>query len=268
MIIPIQDTEQFFQFIEVTINKGDYRYKYLNNALALIYNREVEIGANSYIHQDEGGWVIFIVFAADLLIYGADYSEVHLAHLTRALDLARYKGFNTMGTYDLIYTVLERLKIENYQLVKDRYFYQLTDITANVTENNLKLAKSGDHKQLVGMFQQYYIEAYQGERNKRVEFLLPMINRSILEKKLYIIKFDTIIAAFCSIVDPDIGILFTRETHRGQGLGFRLLAHCSRMLLEKNGFAFVMTDMHNPASNTICKKIGYKLIYEHTNVIL
>jgi GNAT superfamily N-acetyltransferase len=268
MIIPVQDTDQFFQFIEDTIKIGDYRYKYLNQALAGIYNREVEIGANSYIHQDDGGWVIFIEFAADLLIYGAGYSDVHLARLTRGMDPPRYKGFNTMGTYDLIYTVLERAKIENYKLIKDRCFYTLTDIAIDSPRNNLKLARSGDRTQLVGIFQQYYVEEYQGERNKPAEFLLPMINRLIQEKKIYTIKFDTIIAAFCSIIDPDIGVLFTRGSHRGQGLGLRLLAHCSRMLLEKNGFAYVMTDMHKPASNIICRKIGYELIYEHTNVIL
>lgn len=268
MIIPVQDTDQFFQFIEDTIKTGDYRYKYLNQALAGIYNREVEIGANSYIHQDDGGWVIFIELAADLLIYGAGYSEVHLSHLTQEMGPPRYKDYNTMGTDDLIYTVLGRAKIENYKLIKDRYFYQLTHIAVDPPRNNLKLAKSGDRRQLVGLFQQYYAEEYQGERNKPAEFLLPMINRLIQEKKLYIIKFDTIIAAFCSIIDPDIGILFTRESHRGQGLGLGLLGHCSRLLLEKNGLAYVMTDMHNPASNIICKKIGYELIYEHTNVIL
>jgi GNAT superfamily N-acetyltransferase len=151
-------------------------------------------------------------------------------------------------------------------IIKDRCFYELTDYASDPIDDDVVPASVNDLKELVTMFQSYYIEEYNGERDKTADFLLPSIKRSILNESLYLLKVRDVITSFCSIIDPDIGIIFTKVDYRGQGLGRRLLEYCSSLLFGENGVAYLMTDKHNLASNIICKKIGYQLIYEHTNL--
>jgi predicted GNAT family acetyltransferase len=150
----------------------------------------------------------------------------------------------------------------------DRCFYQLLGYDGEYSQENILAATPSDIGELVTMHQQYYEEEYKGERNKTSEYLLPGISRSIAESSIYLLKRDDIIISFCSMIDPDIGIIFTKKAYRGQGFGRRLLEYCSSLLYRTNGVAYLMTDMHNPASNVMCQKIGYNLIYEHTNLRL
>jgi GNAT superfamily N-acetyltransferase len=267
MIIKIEDTSEFSDFIADNIEPHDYRYKYLIKVLNLIYSKEIEVNVNSFIDtEDDGGWIMFIEIEERIYIYGLNYSEFQISQFVETIDLKEYKGFEIMGTLDLVYKILKESEIQNYKLIKDRYFYQLINYESDPIEDNIELADSDDLDELVLMFQNYYKEEYNGERNKSADFLIPTIKNFVQGQSLFVIKNDGTITTFCSIIDPDIGIIFTKEDYRGQGLGRRLLEYCSSLLFEENEVAYLMTDMHNSASNKICQKIGYEIIYEHTNV--
>jgi len=268
MIIKIEDTDDFSDFIIENIERHDYRYKYLINVLDAIYGHEIQANVNSFINEDEDGWIIFIEIEAQLFVYGLNFSDIQVSHFVETINLKEYKNFEIMGTMELVYKILNLSEIENYKLIKDRCFYQLTNYDSAPIQDNIELANFDDIDELIQMFQNYYIEEYNGERNKTADFLTPMINRYIHNESLFVIKNAETITTFCSVSNPDIGIIFTKEEYRGQGLGHRLLEYCSNLLFEENEVVYLMTDMHNPSSNKITQKIGYELIYEHTNLKL
>jgi GNAT superfamily N-acetyltransferase len=267
MIINIKDTSEFFDFISDNIEQYDFRYKYLIKVLKLIYGKEIPVNVNSFINEEEdGGWIIFIEIEGWIYIYGLAYSEFQISHFIETIDLKKYNGFEIMGTLDLVYKILKESEIQTYKIIKDRYFYQLINYDSEPIENNIEFANSDDLDELVLMFQSYYSEEYNGERNKSADFLIPTIKSFIQDQSLFVIKIDDTITTFCSVINPDIGIIFTKEKYRRQGLGRRLLEYCSSLLFEENEVAYLMTDKHNSESNKICQKIGYDIIYEHTNL--
>ncbi|HSC52133.1 MAG TPA: GNAT family N-acetyltransferase [Phnomibacter sp.] len=268
MVIKIKDTAGFSGFINDNIDRSDYRYKYLINVLDLIYSQEIEVNENSFVDTEDDSWIIFVEIEGQLFIYGLNYSELLITRFIKAIDLNEYEGFEIMGTRDLVYQILQQSQIHNYKVIKDRCFYQLSDYTAVPQNKDFTFPIKNDLDELVLMFQSYYVEEYNGERNKSANILTPMITELIQNDEIYVYKNGDTILAFCSIINPDIGIVFTRHEHRNHGIGRRLLEYCSSLLFDKNEIAYLMTDMHNSASNKICKKIGYELIYEHTNLKL
>src|SRR5205814_2310950 len=101
-----------------------------------------------------------------------------------------------------------------------------TNYKSEPIEKGVELPSPDDLDELVLMFQNYYIEEYDGKRNKSPDFLIPTIKKHIENDTLYIIRDDKVIKVFCSIINPDIGIIFTKKEYRGQGLGRRLMEYC------------------------------------------
>ncbi len=108
------------------------------------------------------------------------------------------------------------------------------------------------------MLQEYYKEEYHGQNNKTIEEAKRRIKILIDSEEIYVLKDSNgEIASFCTIINPDIGIIFTKKQYRRQGKGGKLLSYCSSLLLEKNDEIYLMTDRNVISSNMICKKIGF-----------
>jgi predicted GNAT family acetyltransferase len=60
-----------------------------------------------------------------------------------------------------------------------------------------------------------------------------------------------------------ISLVYTPEDHRGKGYGSLVTAKVSEIVLKEKKFANLFTDLTNPTSNSIYKKIGYKMIGEN-----
>lgn len=268
MIITIKKNESFLNFLSEKKIEGDYRYKYLNILLSGIFSRKFKVDERSYVHQANGGWIVHVRTDGQLFFYGENYTDIHISHFVRTNNIKEFLGFEIMGTRELAHAILQRFGVDDFTVIMDRYFYQLTDYKTEPSQEGIEAAATVDLGELVTMHQFYYQEEYKGERNKTAEYLSPGIAHSIAEGSMFILKRDGITISFCSLNDPDIGIIFTKEAYRGQGFGRRLLEYCSSLLFKKNGVAYLMTDMHNSASNFICQKIGYKVIYKHTNLRL
>lgn len=67
MIIKIEDTSEFSDFITDNIEWYDYRYKYLVNVFDAIYNHEIEINVNSFIKEEDDCWIIFLEIKGQFL---------------------------------------------------------------------------------------------------------------------------------------------------------------------------------------------------------
>lgn len=268
MIIKIEDHNNFVNFLEKNISREDFRFKYLIKILDAIYSQNIEANCNSFVLEEKDTWILFIETSNQIFLYGDHYLDEHISQFVSIINLNEYKNYDIMGTFDLVYLILSLSYIENYKIIKDRLFYCLSNYEPTDSKLDIKLANENDVEELATMFQDYYSEEYEGTRNKSRDFLIPQISSLINNKSIYVFKTNDTIASFCTIQDPDIGILFTKNQFRNNGIGHSLLEYCTKILYNKNKIVYLLTDMHNGASNCVCQKIGFEILYQHTNVLL
>ena len=115
------------------------------------------------------------------------------------------------------------------------------------------------------MLQEYYQEEYDGSNDKTIEEMRRRIISVIQTEKIYVLldKYETLLS-FCTIIDPDIGILFTNRVHRRKGYGKIILSYCSQLLQQKNDTVYVMTDGNKIESNIVCKAVGFEPYFNYT----
>src|SRR5258708_3299858 len=246
MIINIEHTDQFFNCLQEHVQPDDYRYKFLSAALTGAFGRAVGIDAKSFFHQTDDGWLLFIELGMHLFMYGENYSATHIAHLIDAVDFKKCKGFEIMGSKDLVYTVLQSATIDNYTLIKDRCFYKLSHLAVAPTKKGITTAKVEDRTELTQMFQGYYAEEYQGENNKDTDTLFPRIERLIREQSLFVLRIHKTITSFCSVINPNIGILFTKQNHQRHRYAFPLFTPSSPSLYPQHRPSHTIPTIHHP----------------------
>jgi predicted GNAT family acetyltransferase len=235
--------------------------------LDLVFHfQTLSIDLNSQILIDGENWIIYIETPNNLFLYGNNDTRL-LDKLSEKIDLKNYKGKEIMGTFDLVYYLVRKSNLQNFKLIKDRLMHSTNTTECNI-ENSTQLAEIHDLEQLISLHQAYYNEEYMGERNKTADYLIEGVKEQIEDNEIYIIKENGNVLAFCSIINPDIGIMFTSTDHRGKGFAKQLLCTCTKQLLKKNETAYLLTDMHNVGSNKVCEKVGYKSYYKHTNLQL
>ena len=74
--------------------------------------------------------------------------------------------------------------------------------------------------------------------------------------------------SFCTIINPDIGILFTSPTHRNNGFGKILLSYCSQLLLNYNDEIYLMTDKNKVSSNSACQRVGFEPFFNYQQLLI
>lgn len=266
-IITLNNLAEFQDFISEKIERNTYEYKYLINCLDLVFSyQELSIDIKSQILIGDTNWIIYIETSGNLFLYG-HYDTNLIDKLSEKIDLKDYKGYEIMGEFDIVYYLINKSNLKNYKVIKDRLFYY-AEKTNSIHENKSQLASIDDLEDLIFLHQIYYNEEYLGQRDKSEEFLRRGVLEQIENEQIFLIKDEQKIIAFCSIINPDIGILYTQTEHRGKGLAKQLLTKCTTKLLKDNKTAYLMTDMHNLQSNKVCKKVGYISYYRHTNLEL
>ena len=114
------------------------------------------------------------------------------------------------------------------------------------------------------MLQEYYHEEYNGLNDKTIEDMRQRIISVIQIKKIYVLlDMNETLLSFCTVIDPDIGILFTKKEHRNKGYGKIILSYCSQLLQQKNETVYVMTDSDKLESNIVCEAVGFKPYYNY-----
>lgn len=264
--ITLYQLEKFQDFITEKIQRNIYEFKYLINCLDLVFSQRLEIDVKSQILINVSSWIIYIETPNNLFLYG-NFDTNLLDKLSETIDLKDYKGREIMGGFDLVYYLVQKSNLHDFKVIKDRLMYS-TQKVISIVENSSQLATIDDLEQLIVLHQKYYNEEYLGERDKSAEHLRDGIKGQIEDDEMYLIKDSQRILAFCSIINPDVGIMFTEKAHRGKGLAKQLLYICTEKLLKENDTAYLMTDMHNLASNKVCEQVGYVSYYKHTNLKL
>ncbi len=269
IIITINEKDAFLHFLNYNIDVNDYKYKYLSSVLHYAFvTGQLPVTENTRILRLDTYWAIYIETDGKLFIYGDTLKEFTL-ELQSIINFESFQGFEIMGDYNLVYSIIRGKNVTNFTVIKDRIFYQLNNKGLLILNSETPLLpKLEDHTELTEMMLDYYVEEYEGKRNKEKAFINAMIIEHIKENSIYILKESQTIVAFCTISDPDIGIIFVRPDFRNRNLGKLLLSQCSKILFDKNQKSFLMTDLNNYSSNKMCLDIGYEEIYKHTNLEL
>ena len=157
--------------------------------------------------------------------------------------------------------IWENLTGQSYKISMHQRIYKLEKVQpVNKATGHLRLATCSDRNLLLFWVKAFYQEAagsISANINKEV-------NRYLKEKNVYFWQDDNksvsfINASRSTLNCVNIGPVYTPPEYRRKGYATSMVAALSQMLLDK-GFKYCLlfTDLANPISNHIYRKIGYQ----------
>lgn len=264
ILTPKLNIEEFNRFLLEKIDLDSYRFKYLKDYLDKVIGGQFPIYDLSVINITDNGWIL-ILHGEMLLVYGENWTQNQLVEISEFFDLNKYTNFTLAGDNDLIDELIKFYKPKNFRTEKRRVFYKAREINSFNSDNiEVRLGTLNQKDELAKMLQDYYHEEYDGLNEKTIEDMKKRIFSVIQSRKIYVLldKNENIIS-FCTIIDPDIGIMFTKREYRNNGYAKIILSYCSKILQQKNEMVYVMTDRDKPESNIVCEAVGFKPYYNY-----
>lgn len=149
--------------------------------------------------------------------------------------------------------------------------YELADLAPPKTEGHCRFATEDDLPLLVTWRIDFQIEAIGRER-------LPGDSESLLRRTMAmgdgmpLWEVGNKVVAWANASAPidrmsRIGPVYTPPEHRGHGYGSAVTAAASRWALDAGAdHVLLFTDVANPTSNSIYQKIGYRRVYDSTEL--
>lgn len=266
-ITPKNNSREFNQFLFNYVNLDLYKYKFLRFYISSVKIRKQVLYDSSVLNIQETGWIL-ILHSDQLLVYGENWTEKQFIEIASDFDFNNYKNFLVSGDSKLLHSLIRFNNLSNHQTEKERVFYKATKIKKIPLDNDvISLGKPNEINVLALMLQEYYNQEYNGENNKKIEETTRRVESLINSEEIYVLKDSNgEIASFCTLINPDIGILFTKEQYRRQGKGKKLLSYCSSLLLKENDEIYLMTDKSVIASNITCEKVCFTPFFDHTSI--
>ncbi len=269
------DQVKFLSFLKNRVQISRYEYKYLRSYLTLFENGEVDFESKMFFNQSENGWVLFLffadeIFANNIIVYGENWHKIKLKEIKQSVDLSKFRTARITGNAELIMTLLYSDKVEGYSPIKERVFYRTNSVEPfELLNARIAVPNEEDASELSVMMKQYYHEEYNGKNDKRISDMNLIIAEHIKDNSILVLKNQNQeLISFCTIVDPDIGILFTNKRFRNCGYGKMILSHCSKILLSRNEEVFLMTDKMKIESNSACKRIGFCDFFNYIDIVI
>ncbi len=264
-LLPKDNPEEFNHFLLKKIDLNLFKYKFLKEYIKKVQQGSKILYDASLINISENGWIL-VLHGDILLIYGENWSKTQFSEIKKVFDLNKFTNYTIQGESNLTYELIDYFNVEKHNVRKERVFYKSNRIIEFAVKNYIiESAEMRDINQLSKMLQQYYREEYSGEKDKSIDEMQKRIFQLIQSENIILLKNSQgIIISFCTIINPDIGILFTKTEHRKNGYGKILLSHCSKLLKQTNSEVYVMTDKNMDASNKVCKAVGFEPFYENT----
>jgi len=265
-LTPKNNIEQFNRFLFEEIDLNLYQHKFLNDYVDKATKGLKPLYELSVLNISENNGWILILHGEVLLIYGENWSETQIKEISEVFDLNKYTNYGLGGDNEIIDKLIEFYKPKNFEVEKRRLLYQTNEIKIFDSEGfKIRLGSFDELNELALMLQEYYHEEYDGLNDKTIEEMRRRIISVIQIEKIYVLldKNETLLS-FCTIIDPDIGILFTNRVHRRKGYGKIILSYCSQLLQQKNDTVYVMTDGNKIESNIACKAVGFKPYFNYT----
>lgn len=264
-LTPKNNLNEFNRFLFKEIDLSLYQYKFLKDYLDNAARGQKPIYNSSVINTSPNGWIL-ILHGETLLIYGKNWTERQFQEINEIFNLNNYTNYLLSGDSDLIEALIKFYQPKNIEVQKRRLFYRSDKINIfNTKDFKIRAGSLDELSELSTMLKEYYHEEYNGFNDKTIEEMQKRILSVILTKKIYILlDSDETLLSFCTIINPEIGILFTKNEHRNKGFGRIILSYCSILLQRENGIVYLMTDRDRIESNTVCEAVGYKPYYKYT----
>jgi len=263
-LTPKHNPKEFNRFLLEEIDLDLYQHKFLRDTIVKAQKGQSMITDLSVINTTDFGWIL-IIHSEMLLIYGHKWNAEQFQEISEIFDLNKYTNYTLAGEDELIEELINFYKPKNSQTEKRRLFYQSENINAFDTNNfRIELGTLNQLNELAFMLQEYYHEEYNGLNDKEIEDMKDRMFSMIQSDEVYVLlNSDNKIISFCSIIDPDIGILFTKNEYRNKGYGKIILSYCSVILQQRNSMVFLMTDRDKPESNQVCSKVGFEPYFNY-----
>lgn len=266
-ILPKNNPVKFNKFLFEQLRLDMFKHKFLSLYISSVKKGDKVLYDASVLNLQEDSWIL-ILHGEALLIYGENWKEKQFQEISSDFDFNKYRNYLVSGDSALIRSLINFNKLSNHWTEKERVFYRATQIKKIPLQGeSISLGKINELNELAVMLQEYYKEEYGGQNNKSIEETTRRIQNLIDSKKIYLLK-DTNgeIACFCTLINPDIGIIFTKSQYRRQGKGKMLLSYCSNLLLKENDEIYLMTDKCNLSSNMTCMKLGFEQFFDYTSI--
>jgi hypothetical protein len=120
----------------------------------------------------------------------------------------------------------------------------------------------------------YYIEDFDGKGQQTLDQQTQSVQNGIRDSSIYILKVKDRIVSLARIINTKtdnvmIGGLYTNFEERKKGYAYNLISNMTNLILSK-GFqkCGLLTESTNIASNKVFEKVGYKKVYEWSNILL
>jgi hypothetical protein len=264
MNITIKQNE-FFEFLDNNLDLTKYEYKFLRDEIQLVRTGRKSVHEDSFFNVQGDSWIL-VIHVESLLVYGNNWSTDQFEEIKQFFDLNKFTNYLIAGEAKLIASLTAFFKVNNLRIEKDRLFYRTNKIEEiKVKNTQIRLANHTASDDLSEMLKTYYHEEYNGENDKSLSEMRGRIEGLIFTRSIYILRTPSNeIASFCTIIDPDIGILFTKVKHRNLGYAKEILTYCADILLRKNGHVFLMTDKSKIESNRTCQSAGFQKYFDFT----
>jgi hypothetical protein len=268
-ITPNNNRDAFDNFVLHDPTLNEYQYKFLTKYIEKTNLGMAVVYGSSLLNVLENGWIIILHGKAidetpHFHIYGENWSENQFLEIRELFDMGTIGKSLLTGDSELIKKLVAYYNV-NYIIQKERIFYK-TRTVVDIDNNDLRIesATTVHLKELAIMLQQYYYEEYNGRNNKSIKEMEENISVLIASQSIFVSKnIKKEIVGFCTIVNPDIGILFTKNEYRNKGYGKYLLSKCSLMLKEYSDEMYLMTDKEKTDSNKAVSRVGYVPFYNY-----
>lgn len=256
---PIQFNSYFKENIKPLLFENKYFRELTNN----IYRNSIPIYDSSIINYTDTGWIL-IIHSDTIYIYGNNWTASQFREIYELFDLKSYGNYTISGDYDLISEIIESYEQKPLEIRKQRLLYKTTAVkNYNHEDVSIRLGNIDDLDELATMLQSYYHEEYEGTNDKTIDEARSRTLSLIQTNAIYVLENKhQLIISFCTIIDPDVGILFTKKGYRNRGYGKVIMSYCSSILFKKNNVVFTMTDKGNVESNKLCSSIGFDVVFE------
>ncbi|MEP0266877.1 hypothetical protein [Dokdonia sp.] len=265
-ITPKDNNIEFNRFLSERLGLELYEDKFLRDYIKKAQSGALNLYDASLINVSDESWIL-ILHGEVLLVYGKNWKKEQFSEIKEIFELNSYTNYSLAGNSELINDLIDFFKVDNHTIEKERIFYRTNKISDfDSKKNTICIAQMSDANELSEMLQKYYHEEYNGQNDKSIDEMFRRICGLIQTNSMYVLKNSSDeICSFCTIINPDIGILFTKSKFRGKGYGKIIISFCSKLLLEENDEVFVMTDKAKMVSNIVCEKAGFKPYFNYTS---
>lgn len=262
-VIDIQNLNQYqaFDFYNIIEAYGRVMAGYSNNF-------------DAWIYKTDESWCVGFWINGNYLFHSRNLDTYDLKLINERINFSTFKidGFHFAGNTSLIDSLSELNKSFSLEKFKERYFYVADKINfESKLDVKISLVTEYDTEDVAKLYQQYYIEEYNGVNNKTIEKVLSNINSLMSRELIYKLEIKNEVIGFCSKMSflsetPNmIGTIFIKEACRNKKYAQYLLSNISKELLNTNQEIYLMTTKDNISSNKMVENIGFIRINEYSD---